>query len=237
MVVDCEAAQCLAPAFVGEHPLTREELGAVLLIYIHGANHARLKSLSELRMIVPLSAPHLILAFLCLSSVLPHDLDESWLARNIYFVVVIGSTYIYVKGSINFYGVLWTRTTIKKAGSTPGSNCNVRHSKCHNQLPTRSTSPRPKPSYSSTSLSVKSVHTWPTSQRENSTRRDGMDKPQSALTFLDLPDKARRSVYAMAGLSRPCPIDLLAQDPRSDTRPPGSGSCNPCWYLERREGY
>lgn len=63
-------------------------------------------------MIVPLNAPRFMLAFLC--SVLPHDLDKYWLARYLYFVVVIGSTYMYVKGSIDFYGVLWTRTTIKK---------------------------------------------------------------------------------------------------------------------------
>lgn len=63
-----------------------------------------------------------------------------------------------------------------------------------------------------------------------------MENARPALTFLDLPEEARRSIYAMAGLSRPCPIDLLARDPRSDTRPPGSGSCNPCWYLRRRRG-
>lgn len=63
-----------------------------------------------------------------------------------------------------------------------------------------------------------------------------MDQPQPALTFLNLPEGARRSIYAMAGLSRPCPIDLLARDPRSDNRPRGSRSCNPCWYLKRRRG-
>ncbi|KAJ4385549.1 hypothetical protein N0V93_009978 [Gnomoniopsis smithogilvyi] len=56
------------------------------------------------------------------------------------------------------------------------------------------------------------------------------------LTFLELPDEARRSIYALAGLRRPCPIDLLARSPRSDNRPPGYGSCNPCWQLKRLEG-
>lgn len=64
-----------------------------------------------------------------------------------------------------------------------------------------------------------------------------MEKAQAALTFLDLPEEARRSIYALAGLGRPCPIDLLARDPRSDARPRGSGSCNPCWQLKRRAGY
>lgn len=58
-----------------------------------------------------------------------------------------------------------------------------------------------------------------------------------ALTFLDLPDEARQSVYALAGLTRPCPIDLLARHPRSSTRPQGSGSSNPCWHLKRLSGF
>lgn len=96
--------------------------------------------------------------------------------------------------------------------------------------------PRSKPTYSSISLPVNSVQTWPTPQQGDPTRYDKMDKLQPALTFLDLPDEARRSIYAMTGLSRPCPIDLLARDPRSANRPQGSGPCNPCWYLRRRRG-
>ena len=63
-----------------------------------------------------------------------------------------------------------------------------------------------------------------------------MDKRLPALTFLDLPDEARRSIYALAGLSRPCPIDLLARQPRSDTQPRASGSRSPCWQLKRLAG-
>lgn len=54
-----------------------------------------------------------MLTFLCFSSVLPHDLDKSRLTKDLYFVVVIGSTYMYVKGCIDFYGILRIRT-IKK---------------------------------------------------------------------------------------------------------------------------
>jgi len=64
-----------------------------------------------------------------------------------------------------------------------------------------------------------------------------MDKPQPALTFLDLPSEARRSIYALAGLSRSCPIDLLAREPRSNNRARGSGSSGPCWQVMRRDGH
>jgi len=46
------------------------------------------------------------------------------------------------------------------------------------------------------------------------------------LTFLDLPDQARRSIYALAGLTRPCPIDFLSSRPA-----PGRMQRNDCRHL------
>lgn len=69
----------------------------------------------------------------------------------------------------------------------------------------------------------------------NAKQQDEMDNAP-ALTFLDLPDEARRSVYELAGLGRPCPIDLLARDPRTAAWPPGFGASMPCWQLKRLDG-
>lgn len=84
-----------------------------------------------------------------------------------------------------------------------------------------------------------------------------MEKAPS-LTFLDLPDQARRLIYASSGLRRPCPIDLLSS--RHD-RPYDASSCmnadgrrgrftvfdrvllfeselqqDKCWHLHRLDG-
>ncbi|KAK3374689.1 hypothetical protein B0H63DRAFT_255437 [Podospora didyma] len=55
----------------------------------------------------------------------------------------------------------------------------------------------------------------------------------SPLTFLNLPEPARLSVYTLAGLVRPCPIDLLDTNTgelRSD------GFHDGCWYVKRLRG-
>ena len=74
-----------------------------------------------------------------------------------------------------------------------------------------------------------------------------MEKAAVGLTFLDLPERARRSIYALAGLRRPCPIDLLSTGPvrggggdDNDAvrgrRPPRGQQVLQCWHRRRLGG-
>jgi len=63
---------------------------------------------------------------------------------------------------------------------------------------------------------------------ENNRQTTNMEQNRQ-LTFLDLPDRARRSIYALSGLARQCPIDLASKRPMIRKR-------LQCWYKLRLSG-
>lgn len=62
--------------------------------------------------------------------------------------------------------------------------------------------------------------------------------PIRTLTFLDLREQTRSTIYHLSGLVRPCPIDLLSRrDPRDDYDAEFYQYRKPCWHEQlRRKG-